>query len=89
MLLNDAVMTRLANDLAFELQDHRNEDSANPYADGVWAGIYYLLHAQAMTANAIDGVNVEPHKVRVHIEDQVKAAFAELFPHDYYPIDED
>ena len=86
MLLNDAAMTRLANDLAFELQDMRNQRGCtNPYAEGVWAGIGYLLRAQAQGANQIEGVNVNPHQVQEHIEDQVRAAFAELFPEDFFP----
>ena len=89
MLINEKAMATLANDLAFELQDNRNEDSPNPYADGVWAGIYHLVCAQATTANSIEGINVEPWKVRMHIEEQVKLAFADLFPHDYYPEDDD
>ncbi len=85
MLLTDQAMTKLAENLAFELQDMRSEDVTNPYAEGVWAGIGYLLRAQAEGANQIEGVDVNPYQIRAHIEAQVKAAFAELFPEDYYP----
>ncbi|NDB65771.1 MAG: hypothetical protein EB168_08910 [Euryarchaeota archaeon] len=85
MLLNDKAMTRLAENLAFELQDMRSEDVTNPYAEGVWAGISYLLRAQAEVANQIEGVEVNPYQVRRVIEAETKKAFASLFPEDYYP----
>lgn len=90
MLLNDKAMTRLANDLAFEVWDMHNEyDTWDAWSTGLWAGIYHLLYAQAMTANAIEGIDVDPYKVRQHIEDQVKLAYAHLFPNDTYPEDDD
>jgi hypothetical protein len=90
MLLNKDATEKLANDLAFELWDAwRTERDGAGFVDGIWTGIYHLLHAQAVTANAIDGVSVEPHKVREFIEEQTRAMFAHLFPHDDYPEDED
>jgi hypothetical protein len=89
MHLSEKALMKLVNDLAFELQDNRNEDTPHPYADGLWAGIHHLLYAQAGTANSMDGVNINPHKVKRLIESETKVAFADLFPHDYYPEDDD
>ena len=63
MILNEKALMSLVNDLAFDLQDNSN-DTTDAYADGVWAGIYHLLYYQAATANAMDGVNINPPKVK-------------------------